>query len=320
MNAIKFTVLPAAYGNYWILALKKVFFLRRNVLALFFMSGEPYVTKYHSNEKDQTSDAACLSLIVGQSAFMFASFTRGFKKVIELCHVEMKHISDSTELSDRISFLIHNYLLHQKKFEKVYVALVGSEFTMVPEVYAQSGGIKTMLQFATGAKQVTGSMQHSFKNLAFCYSESQQLISQIEKIFPNASIRHHGALTLSLMFSQHSLVNSDLYLNIGDGFIELAAKKRNDVLFYNFFKCATNEDILYYILFMMEQFNLDPVHTKLTIAGQKDPDDEIVKSIKRYIRQVNFCVLSPEVELGASFRSLPGHYYFTLLNQQLCEL
>jgi hypothetical protein len=133
-------------------------------------------------------------------------------------------------------------------------------------------------------------------------------------------VRHLGAVNISLFFSQHSLKNANLYLNVGDGYIELAAKDRGELLFYNVFTFENNEDILYYVLFMMEQFHLNPLHVRLSVAAQRAATDELIQTLKRYIRQVDFCVRDTSVKLSETLPSFPDHYYFTLLNQHLCEL
>ena len=70
----------------------------------------------------------------------------------------------------------------------------------------------------------------------------------------------------------------------------------------------------------MEQFNLNPLYVKLAIAGQRGSSDELIKSIKKYIKQVNYCVTDQTINLSGDLSNLPRHYYFTLLNQHACEL
>jgi hypothetical protein len=68
---------------------------------------------------------------------------------------------------------------------------------------------------------------------------------------------------------------------------------------------------------MMEQFGLDPEIARVSMAGQIEAGSELHRAITKYIRFTNFAVndLAVSAELG-----FPDHYYFTLLNQHLCEL
>jgi hypothetical protein len=284
------------------------------------MEGKAYSSKYHYSGKYAAGEALGLSLYVSASSFFYAISTNQFKNVVELCHVDLNTSGSNMDHTALISFLITNHSLHQKKFEKVNIAILNTEFTMVPDAFAMEQEIKPVLQFATGVEQQKRSQKHQLQQLKFFYGLDTELATSLERVFPNASIRHAGAATVSLLFSQHSLVNSTLYLNVEEGFIELAAKDKNNLLFYNVFHYESNEDILYYLLFMMEQFSLNPLHIKLSIAGQRPVSDDLFKSIKKYIKQVHFCVFDPSINLNGDMSALPGHYYFTLLNQHLCEL
>lgn len=285
------------------------------------MTSEAYITRNYYSEKPSGAEALSLSLVVAPGSFMYAISTNNFKNIVELCHVEITHLANSAfDITDKISFLVNNYLLHQKKFEKVNVCFLNNEFTMMPEVFAENTDVKPLLKFATGTEQVRRSLQHKLKNLSFCFTIEMELINYFEKTFPNVSIRHLGAVSIGLFFSQHSLLNSNVYLNIGDGYIELAAKEKNELIFYNVFSFENNEDILYYLLFTLEQFNLDPLHVKLSVAAQRSLSDELIKSIKKYMKHVYFCVCDPSVKLNSDLADLPQHFYFTLLNQHLCEL
>jgi hypothetical protein len=284
------------------------------------MASEAYITKYFYSEKTLSTEALCLSMQIASGSFMYAISTHNFKNVVELCHVEIPHTSNSTfDLTERLSFLVHNYQLHQKKFEKVNIAFLNNEFALLPEAFA-SADVKPLLKFSTGVQEIKRSLKHHINDLDFCFTLDQELIHYFEKTFPNASLRHLGAVSIALFFSQHSLSNNDLFLSIGDNFIELASKEKNEMLFYNVFSYENNEDILYYLLFTMEQFNLNPLHVKLAIAAQRGQSDDLLKSIKKYIKQVSFSVTEPSVVLNGDLSNLPQHYYFTLLNQHVCEL
>lgn len=111
-----------------------------------------------------------------------------------------------------------------------------------------------------------------------------------------------------------------MFLSLYSSHIELIVKQGSDLLFYNVFRYQNNEDILYYLLFTMEQFSLNPLYVKLVIASQTGISDELVSNLKKYIKQVSFCVNDASIKMNGDLKSLPGHYYFNLLNQHLCEL
>jgi hypothetical protein len=71
----------------------------------------------------------------------------------------------------------------------------------------------------------------------------------------------------------------------------------------------------------MEQFLLDPQQVKLTVAGQLQMHDGLAKHLNQYLKNLSFYTPPVNVfDLSGDFETLPVHFYFTLLNQHLCEL
>jgi hypothetical protein len=289
------------------------------VLALLPMLPEAYNVKHFYSVKG-ASEATCLSLVISNRTFMYALFSGVFENVIELCHVNILDSGSSESSADHVRLLLNNYQLANKNFAKVNITILNNELTLVPEAYAGAEGTLPILNFSTGIDSSRSPLQHHVQNALFCYSIESELHALLERSFPGASIRHSGAVSIQLFFSQHSLVNSDIFLNIFDGYIEIVAKKSNSLLFYNVFSVTSNEDILYYLLFMMEQFQMDPGSVKLSLASQRAANDELINVIKKYIRNVELSVSDPSLRMKGELSSLPQHYYFTLLNQHLCEL
>lgn len=288
---------------------------------MFRLLNEAYITHFFHGKHERPAEPLCLSLFIGSSTFMYSVFLESSKRVIELCHVELNSGFDVKQtLKDRVSFLIQNHLLHQQKFEKVFISILNSSFTLLPNAFASELDLKSLLQFSGGDALARKPFQQQIKDIAFCFSVELELLNYLEKTFANANIRHAGAINIQLLFSEHSFSNCNLFLNISDKQLEIAAKEKNDLLFYNVFDYESDEDALYYLLFAMEQFNLNPLHVTISIAAQRPVDEALMLNIKKYVKQVNFVTSNPSVKLSDELSKIPNHFYFTLLNQHLCEL
>jgi len=145
-------------------------------------------------------------------------------------------------------------------------------------------------------------------------------VQYLERTFPNAQIRHAGAVNLSLLQRLNVMRNTDVHLLLHNGYVEISALKENNILFYNVFEISGTEDVLYYLLFTMEQFGLDPQVTRVAFSGEKNYDDPLIKALKKYIKHFSFSVHDNSINMTGELSTLPSHFYFTLLNQHLCEL
>lgn len=284
------------------------------------MNSEPYITDFYKSEKTESEGPVNLTLFVENQLFMFAVFNENFTSVNELCHAKI-NTPGTTSLTDKLTFLLNNYRLLQKDFKSINVCILNNNFSLTPEAFVLNENVKDVLHFTGGADlAVKNSYVHKFDQVNFCYSIPGDLVHFIERSFKKAAIRHAGAVTIDLLFSNPSLKNCDLFLNFNSGVFELAAKENNKLLYYNGFNFETNEDVLYYLLFMMEQYKFNPLTCRLVIAGQLDTNSELSKSIKKYIKQVSFAVNDKSFTASFAGLNLPEHYFFSLVNQHLCAL
>lgn len=279
------------------------------------MSREAFITEFSYSDRSPEGYQN-LSLYIAPYSFLYTVYSNdGLVNAIG----EMKIAGAEGNNADMIELLVNNYGLAKTKYQKLNITLLNHQFTIVPEAYAAVSDVKSLLNFNTGMNAVRA-LKHNVDEAEFCYTADTDTLAFLERTFPSASIRHSGAVLIHLLFNHYTLKDKDAVVNIGNGVLEIAVKEKNRLSFYNVFNYSSNEDILYFLLFTMEQLALDPLKVKIAIAGQKPADSDLVKAIKKYIRQVHFCVNDPSVKLKGEALSLPGHYYFVLLNQHLCEL
>jgi hypothetical protein len=286
------------------------------------MLNEASATKQFYRNEAATEGPLYLSMLVSSEAFMYAIFTENFKRPIELCHVHFEAAGIGQQQPiDQISLLLRNHYLDRKKFEKVNIAVLDQNFNLVPIAFSNEDALKPMLKFTTGLDSIKNAASHVLNGIKFCFTPEPTLSNYFEKTFVNASIRHAGAININLFLDQVSFFDQDMLLQINEGYIELLVKEKTKLLFYNVFKYKTNEDILYYLFCTMEQFLLDPQQVKLTVAGQLQMHDGLAKHLNQYLKNLSFYTPPVNVfDLSGDFETLPVHFYFTLLNQHLCEL
>lgn len=284
------------------------------------MNSELYITEHYKSEKiADFKEMGNLSLFIDNQLFMFCIFNEDYTAIKELCHIKINSPVKANNLSEEIHFLINSYRLTQSNFKHVNICVLNHYFTLTPEAFSFSEGVKSVLQFTGGVNtNLKNSFIHKLDQVNFCYSIPDSLIQLLERSFTNAAIRHAGGVLCELLFSNASLKNCDLLLNFNKGVFELAAKENNLLIYYNVFNYENNEDVLYYLLFMMEQYKLNPLTCRLMVSGQININDELFKAFKKYVKQVNFAVNNKSFSAAFSELNLPDHFFFSLVNQHLC--
>ena len=91
------------------------------------------------------------------------------------------------------------------------------------------------------------------------------------------------------------------------------------LLLINSFSWQTNEDILYYTLFVCEQLELNPEKFTLTITGEIEKGSVLYQLLSNYVLDINIPLnpssFSPTLTIGDS----PFHHHVILYNLALCE-
>ncbi len=258
-----------------------------------------------------------LYLFIEEHSIQAAIFNDGNTELYEICGSDFTSEKKTVEQAiEELGHFLAEFNILKHRFNHVSVQVLNRLFTLVPQAYSDPN-LKGLLEFNTGAKDISTVQTNLVNNsVLFAYTYDLELLAFIEKTFSSAKIDHIGAGSIDLFLNLPYFKSSDVLLNIHHSCLELIIKSKHSLLFYNIFKFDSNEDVLYFLLFSCEQFQLNKETLRLQIAGNKPVTDELFDLIKKYIRNVNF-VSSKALDKPVS--DLPNHYYFNILNKHLCE-
>jgi hypothetical protein len=218
-------------------------------------------------------------------------------------------------LVTQIATILNQYKVTASIFQKVYVSFLNKDFTLVPESFYDATRVASLVTFATGSEGTV--MGGKLPGLHFCYGVEADLLNWCEKEFPQALFLHAGMVTLSMLLSDESLHTTSMFLVINNGWMELAVAKQGQVIFYNVFYFEVAEDILYYVLFAMEQLAINPLEAQLHISSQLEVTNSLMSDLNKYIRTVSYLKRDKELKLKAGLQ-FPEHFFYNLLHQSIC--
>lgn len=110
----------------------------------------------------------------------------------------------------------------------------------------------------------------------------------------------------------------EVYLHIHPDEFDLAIIQKHRLLLCNSFSYKNNTEFVYFILYSVEQLNLDKDKLKIMVIGLSNYKDERLLLLERYIKNVKLEAPTPHFEFSSSFKaSLKGNYQ-NLFNLPLC--
>ncbi|MBK9284153.1 MAG: DUF3822 family protein [Sphingobacteriaceae bacterium] len=256
-----------------------------------------------------------LSIFLSENHFQFCLSDKSFKQIQLIQTIDLDALTQFRSIEEKISHLIKSHQLTASNFQQVSICLHNTIYTLIPESFYKPENVKQTLEFSSG-QQIQTVFTHSFQNMKFSFSPQPNLMNLLEKEFKNATIKSSGIVAIELFFTNSSLKTKDVWINFLDNSIEILAKRDKDLIYYNTFRIENKEEVLYYLLFMAEQFGLDPEKLKLVVSGNILVNSEVHELLKKYIRHVSFAVNA--IRFTETSWQLPEHFYFSLVNQHLC--
>jgi hypothetical protein len=121
-------------------------------------------------------------------------------------------------------------------------------------------------------------------------------------------------LIQTLLQKESKSKNAILYVNVGKNQFEIIAVDKGELMFYNIFEYQTKEDFIYFILFVVEQLQLNPETVLIKLMGDISKNDEYFEILYKYIRFVEF--IEPFHNYNFVEKQQPDTHYshFIILN------
>jgi hypothetical protein len=273
---------------------------------------------FELKENPEKADVLVINLDVSGFEVALLSKDLTIIKTGELGFKEQPKNGD--DLENYFIQLVSEFHLLQANYTSIYINWPGKNFTLVPSAYYKPEKARELLEFSVGKTDEETICVNDVKpDIKLVFSIPTGLKNALDKTFPHHQLKHSGACLINLFFTHFQLKKTSVFLSIHEKQIELLVKKDKQLLLYNIFDIKSNEDILYYLLFSIEQFKLDPATLQLGISANRETHDELFEAVKKYIRHVSFGVTDKVIQRKEVFETLPHHFYFSLLNRPVCE-
>lgn len=94
-------------------------------------------------------------------------------------------------------------------------------------------------------------------------------------------------LVSRLLDASKNIDEKQVFVHIQETHFEIVVARNQKLLLYNSFEYSTPEDFLYYLLFTMEQLNLNPETVKVQLLGKVDEENACYQLAYKYIRNIS---------------------------------
>ncbi|WP_047244825.1 DUF3822 family protein [Maribacter thermophilus] len=199
--------------------------------------------------------------------------------------------------------LFHEHTLDQGTFDEVVVIHSNTLFGLVPKPLFNKDELANYLKFNTKvlASDVLAYDELENLDIVNVYVPYMNINNYIYDIFGEFTYMHNGTVLIqSLLNNYGNHKEAVCYVHVGKKQMDVTVIKQKKLLLYNSFLYETKEDFVYYLLFVLEQLELDTDAVSVKLFGTIEEDDEVYQLCYSYVQNLSiFAPSSPHhLDLG----------------------
>ncbi|WP_034058356.1 DUF3822 family protein [Lacinutrix jangbogonensis] len=132
--------------------------------------------------------------------------------------------------------------------------------------------------------------------------------------FGDFTYKHHSTVLIEELLAQEKNASvNKMYIHVNATHFEIITTKEGALTLYNSFEYHTTQDFIYYILFTVEQLQLNPEVIETVLLGTITKNDTFYNILYKYIRHISF---GSRKDTFSVTEGLPNkHSHFTLLTR-----
>lgn len=263
-----------------------------------------------------------LSIQAGLNGLSFCILDPVTNKYIVLCHKSFEEnllIDDITLLMDE--YIESNELLNNKKYKSSRLIWLSEKNLLIPDIFFSKDNLKKHFEFI-----------HQLDELdEIHYNKMHQLNAYSVFAIPNLAANLFAKHFRGIQFynQQQILIDGIIGKTVSDktkltvivqnGFIDIAITELHKVLLINSYKYKNDDDIVYYVLLLMDQFKLNNGNCDLTLGGFIEKNSNAYIQLQKYSKHIKFDHLPESINYSYTFDKIPHHRFSNLFKLVQCE-
>lgn len=257
-----------------------------------------------------------LSIQVSLNGLSFCVVDTVSRKVLLADKSEFEEEQTPMVILDALEKLFQQHGLDQKEFDEVFVVHRNTLFALVPKSLFNADKLLEYLKFNTKvlATDVLSYDEVEHHDVVNVYVSYMDINDYIYGLFGEFTYMHNGTVLLQYLLNNKSHDQEKAcYVYVHRNQLDITVLDQRKLVLYNSFNYQTKEDFVYYLLFVLEQLDLDPKNVPVRLFGAIEEDDAIFKLCYAYIKHISVFV-PPSPHFFKLGESISNTIDFTLIN------
>jgi len=271
--------------------------------------------KDHLNKENSSYQNTRLSIQLSLNGLSFCITDKVSQELVEVQRLRFSTPRSENELRGALNDFLESHNVPSRTYESVVVTHSNALFNIVPQALFDlsklSDYVKFNAQLLPHDELAYDTIAH--KDMVVVYVPFTAVNNYIFDCFGPFDFKHHVALHLEELLSiEHDASEKACYAHIDQGTLNLTVIKDKKLQFFNSFQIGSTEDLLYYILFSLEQLALDPKEVQMLFYGETTEAEPYYKKALQYLN--NCGIYRPSFTQKIPTHLLDYHFDSIILN------
>ena len=251
--------------------------------------------------------------ILQNKSFSIHFFNNGFSFCTDDNIDYFSHPTDTTEFENSIRNFLKN---NPKNFEYFSIIFFQQPSTLVPTIFFDKNRLDDYLSFYFKKSETEIIIYDELKkeDSTNVYSIPKKVYNVIEKLDVNFNVFHYTSILIKKVLTLCSTekFSKQLFIHLHFDAMDIFLVENNKLIFYNRFVVKNQNDFMYYLFFVVEQFDLGPNDFEIQFLGRIDAFESYYEIVKNYHYYITFSThgLSSKIEFSKHHAPYLSSYFF----------
>jgi hypothetical protein len=209
-------------------------------------------------------------------------------------------------------------------FKHVKIAYDGQKATLVPALLFDPDSRDQYLKFNYNQEhnEMIGHDHLMPLDAWQIFTVPQSVLEVTREFFPKTRVIHYSSLLIeSVWINYKNRINSPhLFLHVREPVFDLMIFDGRQMEYFNTFPFQNPEDVAYYLIFVLEQLNLNPESIPVVFMGNAEQGNELSELLRRYVRHVVEAGRNEAYSYSYILNRIQPQSFFPLFNFFSCGL
>lgn len=251
--------------------------------------------------------------ILQNKSFSIHFFKNGFSFCTDDNTNYFSHPNDTTEFENSIKNFLNN---NQKNFEYFSIIFFQQPSTLIPTIFFDESRLDDYLSFYFKKSETEIIVYDELKkeDSTNVYSIPKKVYNVIGKLDVNFNVFHYTSILIKKVLTLCSTekFSKQLFIHLHFDAMDIFLVENNKLIFYNRFVVKNQNDFMYYLFFVVEQFDLGPNDFEIQFLGRIDAFESYYEIVKNYHYYITFSThgLSSKIEFSKHHAPYLSSYFY----------